>query len=307
MKLLMRVCNICIVMGLLISCTSKNDTNQNRIPNDPGLVEVSALDFKFEAPDSIPSGWTTFRFKNKGTQEHFFYTYRLPDNKTYEEFLKEAMGPFGSVWNEYASGKIDRTEAENKMGAEIPGWFFTELTPSGGPALTEAGETAQTTVKMIPGTYVVECYVKAPDGSWHTELGMQQKLTVTKDSTGTVPPTADAELTLSNYRIATNGTLTTGQQTIAVHIKENPEGFMLHDINLFRLNDSTEVTQIVDWMDWMDLEQFRAPAPAYSLGGVEHLAAGMTGYITVDLQPGNYAWISEGYGSRGMVQTFTVQ
>lgn len=59
-------------------------------------------------------------------------------------------------------------------------------------------------------------------------------------------------------------------------------------------------------MDWMDLEQFRAPAPGIALGGVEHLTAGETAYMTVDLEPGRYAWVSEGYGSRGMVQEFTI-
>ena len=60
-------------------------------------------------------------------------------------------------------------------------------------------------------------------------------------------------------------------------------------------------------MDWMDLEGFRAPAPGYSLGGVEHMRADQTGYMTVELQPGSYAWVSEGYGVQGMVRKFEVE
>jgi len=46
------------------------------------VVEVTARDFAFDAPDQIPSGWTTFRMTNAGEQEHFLYIYRLPENKT---------------------------------------------------------------------------------------------------------------------------------------------------------------------------------------------------------------------------------
>jgi hypothetical protein len=276
-------------------------------PAATGVVDVVARDFAFDAPAEIPSGWTTFRMTNAGQQEHFLYLYRLPDGMTYERFLEEAMVPFGNVWNAYAAGEIDRSEAEARFGSELPAWFFTDITPSGGPALTEPGVTAQATVELEPGTYVMECYVKTPDGRWHTELGMQRTLVVNDESTGASPPAADAELTLSNYALASSGPLASGRRTIAVRVEESPEGFMMHDINLFRLEGDASVDEIVAWMDWMDLEGFRAPAPGHSLGGVEHMAAGGTGYLTVDLVPGDYAWVSEGYGARGVAREFTVE
>jgi uncharacterized cupredoxin-like copper-binding protein len=271
------------------------------------VVEVTARDYALDAPEEIPSGWTTFRLTNVGQEEHFLYIYRLPENKTYQQLKEEALGPFYRVWEQYASGEIDRAEAEAGLGSEIPGWFFTKLEPSGGPALTEPGETSQATVRLEPGTYVMECYVKTPEGEWHTELGMQRELTVTADSTGASPPETDAELTLSNYQITTSGDLTAGTRTVAVRVEENPEGFMMHDVNLFRLEGGVEVQEIVEWMDWMDLEEFRAPAPGYSLGGVEHMLAGRTGYLTVELEPGDYVWVSEVYAVRGMVKEFTIE
>lgn len=273
----------------------------------PPVVQVTAEDFEFDFPSEIPSGWTTFRFENAGEQEHFLYIYRLPDDVTFRQFREEAMGAFGRVWNAYASGDLDRAEAEAAFGEELPEYFFTELTPAGGVALTEPGETAQATVRLEPGTYVVECYVKTPQGTYHTERGMQQRLTVTEASNGASPPEADVEITLSNYEIATTGELGAGTHTVAVYVEENPEGFMPHDLNLVRLEEGTTVDEVVAWMDWMNLDQFRAPAPGYSLGGVEHLAAGRTAYFTVDLEPGPYAWVSEGYGARGMVEEFTVE
>lgn len=271
------------------------------------VVEIFAKDFEFDIPASIPSGWTTFRFANQGEQEHFAYVYRLPDGMTIGQFQREALVPFGRVWNQYAAAELTRPEAEAAFGEEIPEWFFTELTPAGGVALTEPGTTAETTVKLEPGTYVVECYVKTPQGTYHTERGMQVELTVTEESNGALPPVADSKITLTNYEFMVDGELASGTRTVAVEVAEDPEGFMMHDINLVRLDAGTSAEEVVAWMDWMDLDQFRAPAPGHSLGGVEHMAAGRTGYMTLDLEPGRYVWVSEAYGSRGMVHEFVVE
>lgn len=293
-----------LIVSALAAC---GPGEREEMPTDAaGSLEVTAQDFAFEAPAEIPSGWTTIRMTNAGAQEHFLYMYRLPDDVTYERYEQEVLVAFDTVWNAYAAGELDRPGTEAALGAALPAWFFS-VTPSGGPALTEPGETSQVTVQLERGTYVMECYVKTPDGRWHTLLGMARRLVVTDDSTGAAPPAADLQLTLSNYEIAGSGDLTAGEHTIAVNVQENPEGFMMHDLNLFRLDGETSVDEIVAWMDWMDLEMFRAPAPGYSVGGLEHMAAGRTGYITVDLTPGDYAWVSEGYGARGMVREFTVR
>ena len=297
----------CVIIGLgisllfgLFSCTS----NTGKATNE---IEVTALDFKFEAPDTVKSGWSTFRLKNEGKQEHFMYTYKIPSDITFSEYEEGVPLAFEKTWDKYTTGEINKQETVKMLGEEIASWFFTDVVPSGGVGLTEPGETAQSTIMLDPGKYIMECYVKMPDGTWHTAMGMYKMFTVTEDSTGMEAPTANYELSLTNYDISTSGSMKQGTNTIAVHARDTPDGFMMHDINLFRLNDTTLVNDLVEWMDWMELDQFTAPAPAYSLGGIEHMAEGMTGYMTVDLQPGNYVWISEMYGSRGMTKTFTVE
>lgn len=274
---------------------------------ESNVVQVTAKDFEFEAPSSIPSGWTTFRFENASKeQEHFFLLWGLPEGKGLPEYRSQVVDRFLDVWRRYDSGELTREEAGAALGQELPAWFFEELTPGGGAALTEAGRTSQVTLNLEPGTYAMECYVKTPQGTWHNERGMLHELTVTEESNGAAPPESDAELTLSNYEIAVSGELTAGTRTVEVHVTDRPEGFMPHDINLFRLEGETTVEEIVAWMDWMDLERFRAPGPGIALGGVEHLPAGATAYMTVDLEPGRYAWVSEGYGERGMAVEFVV-
>lgn len=276
--------------------------------SEPGVVTITAKDFEFEAPAEIPSGWTTIRFTNEGEQEHFVNFNHLPDSVTFADYKTDVGLVFDEVWNRYDSGDLDRQGTLDALGAQLPGWFFGSITLEGGPNLTEPGETTQVTVRLDPGTYALECYVKTPQGTFHSSRGMLKELTVTAEDNGVQPPAdADAELTLSNYNVAAPDSLSAGRHTIAVHVEENPEGMVMHDISLFRLSDTTSVDRIVKWMDWMDLEQFRAPAPGYSMGGMSDLVAGRTGYMTVDLTPGRYAWVSEGYGAQGVAKEFTVQ
>ncbi len=300
------VLGLALLAAGLAACQSGDGASESA-DAETGVVEVTAKDFEFEMPGEIPSGWTTMRFVNEGEQEHFFLLWRLPEGKSFADYRSQVAGTFLRVWSRYDSGDLTREETLEALGEELPGWFFTEAVPSGGAALTEGGRTSRVTLELEPGTYAVECYVKTPQGTWHTDRGMLRSLTVTGDATGTAPPEADAELVLSNYAIATEGRLAAGARTVAVRVTDTPDGFMAHDVNLFRLEEGTTVEEIVAWMDWMDLDGFRSPAPGQSLGGVESMEAGSTGYMTVELEPGRYAWVSEGYGARGMVSEFTVE
>lgn len=298
------------LVSLLAACGPADDAgpDADAAAQTDAVMEVTARDFEFDAPTSVPSGWTTIRFANEGEQEHFVLLWALPEDVTFTRYRAEVVRTFEEVWNRYDSGDLTREETMQALGEELPAYFFEEVRPSSGVALTEPGRTSQTTVRLEPGTYVMECYVKTPQGSWHTNRGMLRELTVTADSSGAAPPEADAELTLSNYEISFSGSLSAGTRTVAVHAADTPEGLVTHDVNLFRLEaDTTTVDEIAAWMDWMDLEQFRAPAPGLSLGGAENMTAGATAYVTVDLAPGRYAWVSEGYADRGMVREFTVE
>jgi hypothetical protein len=44
-----------------------------------GVVNIIARGLSFEAPDEIPSGWTTFRFTNGSPLTHFALVERMPE------------------------------------------------------------------------------------------------------------------------------------------------------------------------------------------------------------------------------------
>src|SRR5262245_7633850 len=58
-------------------------------------VAVVASDYKFEAPDTISSGLTTFKLVNKGTELHHMQLVRLDSGKTFADVpaALAAQGP----------------------------------------------------------------------------------------------------------------------------------------------------------------------------------------------------------------------
>ncbi len=269
------------------------------------VVTVTARDFSFEVPAEIPSGWTTFRYRNMGAQEHFMAISRMPEGTTVEDYRNDvAAGAFGGAMGPYYEGEVELGTALDNLGALLPAWFF-EVISAGGPGLISAGGTAVTTVELDPGYYVIECYVKAPDGRFHAELGMLEGFVVTDEQNGASAPEADFDVTLANYVIDAPGTVSAGKHTIRVRYLQDPEGMLRHDVHLAKLGPDADLAALVPWMSWID--GMVSPAPATFIGGSEQMHAGDVSYMSVDLEPGAYAWISEGYATQGMVKEFVVE
>lgn len=61
---------------------------------------------------------------------------------------------------------------------KLPAWFG-DIVFSGGSGLIAPKHTAITSVKLDPGYYIMECYVKMPNGKFHTLMGMAKPIIVT--------------------------------------------------------------------------------------------------------------------------------
>lgn len=283
---------------LFISCQTKTDTA-------PPVVEITARDYSFHGlPDTLKSGWTTFRLINEGMEPHFFLLDDPPEGIGLEEFVNEVAPAFDASWHQLRDGEIDKQQAGQMLVENLPQWYF-ETRQVGGTGMINPGMTAQTTLYLEPGTYVMECYVKTPEGEFHVSVGMADEFVVVEDSTGARPPEADYEITLTNSEIAGQDILAAGEQTIAVHFKEHPELGLGNDIHLARINEDTNMDSLKLWMDWMEVQGLMPPAPAEFLGGSQEMPVGNTAYFTVTLEPGHYAWLVETPGNIRM-QEFTV-
>jgi hypothetical protein len=270
------------------------------------VLEVTATDYAFRAPDAIPAGWTTIRFVNDGEEPHFVFMSRLPEGKTVENYETELSPAFARAWYAVRDANATPAEALETLFGELPAWFG-ELHMVGGPGLAAPGRTTETMMNLGPGNYVIECYVKTAEGEIHYMEGMVRPLTVTTERSTTSPPDPDINVTLSNNQLALEGDLTPGRHVVAVHVAQNPEVGFGHSAHLARLRPDAQVDDVVAWMNWFAPSGMAAPAPAEFIGGVHFMPEGETAYFTVNLEPGRYLLVSEATGHLGVLKEFTVR
>ena len=298
------------LVTVIASCSEKSETKKTKPVSvnlsDKASVDIIAQDFKFQVPDTLPSGWVSIRFHNNGKQTHFFMFNKLPEGRTYQDYLNEVAPPFGNVWTALRDSGISKQEATNRLINSLPKWS-ADIQTIGGSGLIAPGATSTIALKLIPGNYEMECYVKTPEGVFHGALGMISHVIVSEDSTTLRPPDADIDITLINHTINYEGNITAGDHIVAVHFKDTAPFGMGDDVHLVKMDKTTDIAKVAEWMNWMNLHGLEAPAPAVFLGGVQEMPKGSTEYFKVDLEPGNYAWISESYATAGMLKPFTVE
>lgn len=294
----------------LSGCAGGDRDEQPSAP--PYVVDLTVIGLAYDAPDVIPSGWTTFRLVNKSAMAHFALVERMPEAIGIKEQQEQIAPVFQEGMNLLNEGKPDSAMA---VFGGLPEWFH-KIEFRGGPGLTAPSHTSTTTVYLEPGTYLIECYVKT-NGIFHSynsapsTYGMVHQIIVSADSSKAPEPKADVRMLISNEGgIEVEGDLRPGEHTVAVHFvdQEVHENFVGSDVHLVRLTDETDLDALETWMDWSQPKGLETPAPAEFLGGCNEMPAGGTAYFTVQLDPGRYAWISEVPKSRekGLLKVFTV-
>lgn len=271
-------------------------------------VDISTTAMDFEAPGQLSPGWTTFRYSNNSNEPHFFVLEKMPTGKTIANTRSEIIPVFDAAMVLINEGR--REEGLAELG-KLPSWF-SEVIFSGGPGIISPGKIAETTVNLEPGTYIIECYVKMPNGRFHSAMGMIEEIQVSGINRMNPEPKAGLNIQISNSGITFDARPQPGRHTFAVHFQEQKthENFVGHDIHLVRLREGADLDELNTWMNWAQPEAFQTPAPAgiEFLGGIQEMPAGNTAYFTATLSPGNYALISEvpDPKSKNMLQTFTV-
>jgi uncharacterized cupredoxin-like copper-binding protein len=221
-------------------------------------VVVTASDFTFSLPDSIPAGLTTFELVNRGPELHHMQVIRLDQGKTFADF-----------------------EAAMKSHGPPPAWASFVGGPNAG--IPDGRSTVTVTATLKPGAYVLLCMIPSPDGKPHVMKGMVRPLTVTGGSAAVVQagmPKADVVMTLYDYNFDVDKPLTAGKRVI--EIKNSSKQF--HEAFLAMLPANTPVTAMLDWMSG----GMQGPPPMVPVGGIVGISPGEVNFLTVDLQPGNY-------------------
>lgn len=301
MKLLLKtfLAPFFIAVAILTSCKDSPKSNTSSVNStdsmdSPNYVTVSSTGMNFEMVDDIPYGWTTFKYENNSLDPHFFILEKMPDSLGIEAFKQELIPPFLAAFKHFDQGNI---EAGMQAFQNIPEWF-QRVELGGGVGLTSGQTSSESTVYLSPGTYVMECYVRMPDGMAHTFMGMLKELRVQNTPNNLEPPKADLPITISSERgIQFVDSLKAGSYTFSVDFEDQKkyEHMLGHDVNLVKLENDSLVTTLGQWLNTANIKAFRTPAPkgVSFLGGVEDLPEKSKGFFKVQLDPGHYLLISE--------------
>ncbi|HEX8451323.1 MAG TPA: hypothetical protein VF647_04445 [Longimicrobium sp.] len=271
--------------ALLLSaaaCTSEGDARESApaVRATANVVTITASDFAFQAPASIPAGLTTINLVNRGPELHHVQLVRIAEGHTVQE-LMEGM--------------------KHHEGPPPPWVSFV-----GGPNTPVPGGQAQATVELAPGSYALLCFIPSSDGVPHLMKGMVKPLTVTASSNQAPAAAPDARITLRDYSYEVTPGIAAGKRTIRV---ENAAA-QPHELILVRLAPGKSAADMVAW-----LEKMQGPPPGAPVGGATLLSHGASNDVTADFTAGEYALLcmvpdagdGKPHVAHGMVQQITVR
>jgi len=228
-------------------------------------IEIVATDFKFELPAEIPAGWTRFYLRNWGAEDHHAQLLRLHDGVTFEQLT--------TAFQEQGEGALALVDL------------------AGGPGTVKPAGTSEAVVMLEPGAYAVGCFITGPTGHLHIAQGMLTPLTVTAATAATTAPTPDVAVELRDFAYAMPATLPAGHVIVeATNLGPEP-----HEFAVLHLADDATHQSVVEMLTGglaLAGEHGATPmaggAPFEMYGGLQGIAAGMTGYAVLHLVPGHY-------------------
>ena len=218
------------------------------------VVEWQATEYSFSAPDILPAGLVTIRLANLGHEVHHGQLFRLNDGVSFEQF----------------AGAL-QTDGEAALRL---------TTLEGGPGAIDPQRTSQVTLDLEPGNYVLACFVPDASGVPHVAKGMLKPLQVTTAElpSSTAPDVQDT-FAMRDFSFEIPATLPAGVATYQV-VNGGPQP---HELDVVKLAPGKTEDDLLGW----DAAP-SGPPPFASVGGLNGLSAGATGYMTLDLEPGTY-------------------
>jgi hypothetical protein len=250
----------------------------------PRVVTITARDYAFDAPDTIPAGITTLRLLNNGPEMHHVFLFKLEEGKTVAD-LMEAL----------------------KVQGPPPRW----LKLAGGPNAPAPGAESNATLRLAAGRYVITCVIPSKDGTPHMMKGMMRELIVAPSlvpaSTAAAElPKPDVTVTLTDYAFGASKPLVAGKQRILLRNAASQP----HEAFIAQLAPGKTAQDLMAWLEGGE----QGPPPAKPIGGITPVDNGGEIEIDVDLAPGTYAWFcfvpdakdGKPHVAHGMVHEFTV-
>ena len=247
----------------------------------PNRVTVTATDYGFSMPDTLPAGATKLQLVNHGRELHHLFLVRLNEGKTAAD-LGAAM----------------------KKPGPFPSWAV----PEGGPNGVDPATTSlPTIVRLEPGHYAALCIIPGPDGVPHVMKGMIRDLVVRPAAHANASERKpSATILLSDYSFQPTKPLTVGHHLVLV----KNDGKQAHELEIAKLNPGKTPADLGRWA-----EKMSGPPPAHFLGGVAPIAPSASNELSLDLSPGHYVFLcfvpdakdGKPHIEHGMVRDFVVR
>jgi plastocyanin len=231
-------------------------------------ITIEGFEMGYKVSGKLRPGTATITFKNTGGTTHMMAATRLKDGVTLDQ-VKAAL---------------KRSEdAAAPLMADGP-----DASTYGTPALVSAGESSTVTaVNLKPGNYAILCFVPGPDGMPHAAMGMISMFTVEGDPVTTAPK-SDGDIDISDTAIKLPDGFT-GKGTYKV----TDSGQKPHTISFAKLDAGKSLQDYFAYVGG----KFAANQPPDGgggtlVGGIDSLLPGQTAYVTLDLKPGHYGYVS---------------
>jgi uncharacterized cupredoxin-like copper-binding protein len=287
---MMRISMTSTLLAVVATATVAGAVHAGVSSNDPksakaNVVTVTATDYAFQAPDTIPAGRTTFHLVNKGPDFHHIWLIKLEQGKTLKDLVEATRTP-----------------------GPLPKWAVEV----GGPNTPVPGGETSATLDLEPGSYVMACVIPAmKDGQPHFMKGMVKDLAVTarrgvEQAGKTDAPAADVVMTLDDYDFRLSAPITAATKSIRMR----NVAAQTHEAVIVKLDPGTTVQQFLAAM-----EKPQGPPPGALVGGITGIAKGRTVDLATSFTAGDYALVcfvpdardGKPHLAHGMVKQFSVK
>lgn len=244
----------------------------------PELV-ITGTEFAFDLPAEVPGGLTRVTLVNEGAMDHHAIFLLLADGVTGEDVAAAAENP-------------DPTQLVS-LGQMLGG-------PNGAPP---GGGSATVILDLVPGNHEVVCAIPDEEGIPHYVSGMIAPLTVTEQEE--TPPAPEADLTVNlvdfEFHDLPAEVPSGAQLWEAVNTGEEP-----HELVILKLTPGVDFdTALGMFTGEMPMQGDASPgedaaaspavaamAPPFALvTGTAPMNPGMTNWLVLDLEPGDYGAI----------------
>ena len=252
---------IALAALLLAACGPQASAASQKAPPAPaiGHVTITAEDYAFAMPSTVPAGPVEFTLVNQGTQVHQAQLFHLNAGVTPDQFIAalKAGGPASTRSLAAPWGGVDET-APNQPAVHVID-------------------------VMAPGTYVVACLVRGPDGMFHYQMGMVGSFTVAgPGASKPYSPADDGTATLVEMSITLPAAIShPGRHTLKVV----NAGTTVHALDILRLAPGKTAQDV---QTYLNAPSPSGPPPFVLLGGVGGMHPGGTQWLLTNLAPGSY-------------------